>query len=58
MREHCPLPAKNICNALLEHALRKDDDVRQIGEQDLIDDKTVFICLIKKGESTRNLSLF
>ncbi|MGA8492674.1 MAG: PP2C family protein-serine/threonine phosphatase [Terriglobales bacterium] len=43
MREHCLLPAKDICNALLEHALREDDHLRQIGEQDLIDDKTVFI---------------
>jgi hypothetical protein len=43
MREHCLLPAKDICNALLERALRKDDELRQIGEQDRIDDKTVFI---------------
>jgi serine phosphatase RsbU (regulator of sigma subunit) len=43
MREHCWLPAKDICNALLEYALRKDDHLRQIGEQDRIDDKTVFI---------------
>jgi hypothetical protein len=43
MREHCVLPAKDICNALLEYALKKDDHLRQIGEQDRIDDKTVFI---------------
>jgi serine phosphatase RsbU (regulator of sigma subunit) len=43
MREHCLLPAKDICNALLEYALKKDDHLRQIGEQDRIDDKTVFI---------------
>jgi serine phosphatase RsbU (regulator of sigma subunit) len=43
MREHCQLPAKDICSALLKHALRKDDELRQIGEQDRIDDKTVFI---------------
>ncbi len=43
MREHCRLSAKDICNALLEYALRQDDHLRQIGEQDRIDDKTVFI---------------
>jgi serine phosphatase RsbU (regulator of sigma subunit) len=43
MREHCQLPAKEICNALLEYALRKDGHLRQIGDQTLIDDKTVFI---------------
>lgn len=43
MREHCQLPAKDICNALMEYALKKDDHLRQIGEQDRIDDKTVFI---------------
>jgi len=43
VREHCWLPAKEICNALLEHALKEDDQLRQIGEQDRIDDKTVFI---------------
>src|SRR5271168_2958421 len=43
MREHCLLPAKDICKALLEYALKKDDHLRQIGEQDRIDDKTVFI---------------
>jgi serine phosphatase RsbU (regulator of sigma subunit) len=43
MREHCLLPAKDICNALLEFALKEDDHLRQIGEQDRIDDKTVFI---------------
>jgi hypothetical protein len=43
MRERCLLPAKEICDALLEYALTKDDHLRQIGEQDRIDDKTVFI---------------
>jgi len=32
-----------ICNALLDYALRRDDELRQRGEQDRIDDKTVFI---------------
>ena len=43
MREHNQLPAKDICNALLEYAVKRDDRLRQIGEQDRIDDKTVFI---------------
>ena len=34
MREQCLLPAKDICNALLEYALKKDDHFRQIGEED------------------------
>jgi serine phosphatase RsbU (regulator of sigma subunit) len=43
MREHSLRPAKEICNALLERALKQDDYLRQIGEADRIDDKTVFI---------------
>jgi serine phosphatase RsbU (regulator of sigma subunit) len=43
MREHNLLPAKDICNALLEYAVKRDDRLRQIGEEDRIDDKTVFI---------------
>ena len=43
MREHYWEAAKDICNALLAHASRDDDHLRQIGEEDRIDDKTVFI---------------
>lgn len=43
MREHYWQSAREICNALLEHATRDDDHLRQIGEEDRIDDKTVFI---------------
>jgi serine phosphatase RsbU (regulator of sigma subunit) len=43
MRERCLLPAKDICKALLEYALKRDDRLRQDGEQFRIDDKTVFI---------------
>ena len=43
MREHYRQPAKEICNALLEYAVKKDDRLRQTGEQDRIDDKTAFI---------------
>src|SRR6201981_1255690 len=45
MREHYRQPAKEICKALLEYAVKKDDGLRQIGEQDRIDDKTVFIIM-------------
>ena len=43
VRDHYWQSAKDICNALLEHASRDDDHLRDIGEQDRIDDKTVFI---------------
>jgi serine phosphatase RsbU (regulator of sigma subunit) len=43
MGDHCLLSAKDICNAMLERALRIDDHLRDTGEQDRIDDKTVFI---------------
>ena len=43
MREHCLGSARDICAALLEHALSTDKYLQQTGEQDRIDDKTVFI---------------
>jgi len=43
MREHNLLPPKDICNALLESAVKRDDRLRQTGEEDRIDDKTVLI---------------
>jgi len=43
MREHYRQSAKEICNALLDYAVRRDDRLRQSGNQNLIDDKTVFI---------------
>jgi serine phosphatase RsbU (regulator of sigma subunit) len=43
MRERYMLSAKDICHALLEFAVSKDDDLLQRGEPDRIDDKTVFI---------------
>jgi serine phosphatase RsbU (regulator of sigma subunit) len=48
MRQHYQESARDICNALLEHATKEDEHLRQIGEEDRIDDKTVFI--IKRGE--------
>jgi len=47
IEKHKQGPAKEICNAILEHAVRNDDHLRQIDEPDRIDDKTVFI--IKGG---------
>ena len=43
MCQHYREPAKEICNAWLDHAVRQDDRLRQNGDADLIDDKTVFI---------------
>src|SRR5215475_15607678 len=43
MREHYREPAKEICNALLDQAVKQDDLLRKNGDADLIDDKTVFI---------------
>jgi len=40
---HYRQSAKEICDALLDYALKRDDQLRQIGEPDRIDDKTVFI---------------
>jgi len=43
LREHYHLSAKEMCDALLQYAVRKDDSLRRAGEKDRIDDKTVFI---------------
>jgi serine phosphatase RsbU (regulator of sigma subunit) len=43
MREHYHESAKQICHALLDHAVRQDDRLRQSGDADLIDDKTVLV---------------
>jgi serine phosphatase RsbU (regulator of sigma subunit) len=43
MRDHYWQSAKEICNAMMDYALKRDDRLRQIGEPDRIDDKTVFI---------------
>ena len=47
VRDHKVRPASEICNAILDYALTQDEYLRQIGEQDRIDDKTAFI--IKHG---------
>jgi serine phosphatase RsbU (regulator of sigma subunit) len=43
IREHYQQSAKDLCNALLEHAIKLDDVRLRKGEVDLVDDKTVFI---------------
>ncbi len=43
VRERCRQPARDICHALLDEAVKHDDHLRQNGDEDLIDDKTVFI---------------
>jgi serine phosphatase RsbU (regulator of sigma subunit) len=43
MRDHKDQSAKEICNAILQHAVVQDDYLRKINEVDRIDDKTVFI---------------
>jgi serine phosphatase RsbU (regulator of sigma subunit) len=43
LREHYRQPARDICKALLDYAVEQDDYLRQNGDEDLIDDKTVFI---------------
>jgi serine phosphatase RsbU (regulator of sigma subunit) len=48
MRDVCHRPAKDICQAVLDHAGIRDQELRARGEEDVIDDKTVFI--IKRSE--------
>jgi serine phosphatase RsbU (regulator of sigma subunit) len=43
MRDHCLLSPKDISNAALQYAVRRDAHLSDTGEQDVIDDKTVFI---------------
>jgi hypothetical protein len=43
MQEHYAKSARDICKTLLDHATKDDDRLRQIGQEDQIDDKTVFI---------------
>jgi serine phosphatase RsbU (regulator of sigma subunit) len=43
MREHYRESPRDLCNVLLDFATSNDNHLRQIGEADRIDDKTVFI---------------
>ncbi len=42
-REHHQKSAREICTALLNYAVKQDEHFRASGEEDVIDDKTVFI---------------
>lgn len=43
LREHYRHPARDICNALLDYAVKQDEHLRANGDEALIDDKTVLI---------------
>jgi serine phosphatase RsbU (regulator of sigma subunit) len=43
VRDHKERGAKEVCNAILDDAVKQDEHFRQIGEEDRIDDKTAFI---------------
>jgi serine phosphatase RsbU (regulator of sigma subunit) len=43
LREHYRQPARDICNALLDYAVKQDELLRANGDLALIDDKSVFI---------------
>lgn len=43
IREHKNGSAREICDTIMEHAVKQDEYLRQIDEVDRIDDKTVFI---------------
>ena len=43
MKENFSLSPKEICTALLEYASKRDDRLRETGQDYRIDDKTVFI---------------
>jgi len=43
LRENYRQSARDICNRLLEFASKQDEQLRKNGEEDVIDDKTVFI---------------
>jgi serine phosphatase RsbU (regulator of sigma subunit) len=51
LRERCQDSSKQICDALMEHALSKDETLRKRGDEKLIDDKTVFI--IKRSKTNK-----
>jgi serine phosphatase RsbU (regulator of sigma subunit) len=43
VRDHKQRSARDICSAILDYALKQDETLRNIGEEDRIDDKTAFI---------------
>jgi len=49
MHAHASLSAKEICSAVLAYAVGKDQRLRESGQGDLVDDKTVFV--IKRSDT-------
>jgi serine phosphatase RsbU (regulator of sigma subunit) len=43
IRQNKHRPAREICNAILDYAVKQDERLLQIGEPDRIDDKTAFV---------------
>jgi serine phosphatase RsbU (regulator of sigma subunit) len=43
IREHKNEPTKEVCNAILRHAVKQDQYLTQNSEADRVDDKTVFV---------------
>jgi len=43
VRGHKWQSAKDICNAVVDYAVKQDDQLRRDGEEDRIDDKTAFV---------------
>src|SRR2546423_8874198 len=43
LSQHRNEPAREICNAVLQDAVKQDSDWQKMGEEDRIDDKTVLI---------------
>jgi serine phosphatase RsbU (regulator of sigma subunit) len=43
IREHKGEPAKEVCNAILKHAVQQDERLTQASEADRVDDKTAFV---------------
>ena len=43
MRDHKDQAARETCNALLDYAVKRDERLQQIGEADVIYDKTLFV---------------
>ena len=43
LRAHQDESAREICHALMDHAIQSDDRLRQSGDEALLDDKTVFV---------------
>jgi hypothetical protein len=43
VREHQGEKSKEICNAVVSYAVKQDQHLKEIGEEDRIDDKTAFV---------------